>query len=256
MLDRFQLCSTTQIQRACEPSTSDARRISVRSRPPPGPGTGDPPYVAPGVTYGATGYGAPGYITGRLDPLTEHPATGHRGLPTGHLPIMERPDRCMPRRQSMSSGSTPTHPLMPVNTCRGHPPRSPTTVAAVASSIWATVGGHTAIEATPRERERAVPARLNDIQFSRPAQRAVAQWGIGLQLGPFLFFRPPPPSLRAVDSEVGQPRLPGIWSQPRSRLQLLPSKRRPPARSRAETSADQSAAAFSDRFWSMSAAEE
>ena len=33
----------------------------------------------------------------------------------------------------------------------------------------------TAIEAAPRERKRVVPALLNDIQFSRPAVRVVAQ---------------------------------------------------------------------------------
>jgi hypothetical protein len=28
----------------------------------PGPGNGEPPYVAPGAAYGAPGYGAPGYV--------------------------------------------------------------------------------------------------------------------------------------------------------------------------------------------------
>jgi hypothetical protein len=120
--------------------------------------------------------------TGRLDRLMERRATEHKGLVTGHkglvtglLPTTGPPARCTAHRQSMSSASTPTHPHMWANTCRGHLRQSPTAVAVVASSISATVGGPTAIEAAPRERKRAVPGRFNDVRFSRPALRAVAQ---------------------------------------------------------------------------------
>src|SRR5450631_2839254 len=34
---------------------------SARVYVAPGPGNGDPPYVAPGLSYGAPGYGGPGY---------------------------------------------------------------------------------------------------------------------------------------------------------------------------------------------------
>ena len=70
---------------------------------------------------------------------------------TGLRPITEPPDLRTPHRRSMSSESRPIHPLMRQNTCRGHLPPSPTTVPVVASSISATVGGDTAIEAAPRE---------------------------------------------------------------------------------------------------------
>ena len=131
-----------------------------------------------------TGHQVTGHlVTGHLDrrteppatshrrPPTEHRAMGHRGLPTGLPHTMGPPDHCTPHRQSMSSGNTPTHPLMRQNTCRGHLPPSPTTVAVVASSISATVGGDTAIEAAPREPVRSVQTSAVCLSPPVPALR-------------------------------------------------------------------------------------
>jgi hypothetical protein len=93
----------------------------------------------------------------RLVLRTAHPGdrdTGHPGPLTELLLTMEPLDRHMPHRQSISSGSRSTHPLMRQNMYRDRPPPYLTTVVVVASSISAMAGGHTAIETSHRNEKR------------------------------------------------------------------------------------------------------
>ena len=115
----------------------------------PGPGNGEPPYVAPGAAYGAPGYGAPGYVA----PAPAYGAPGY-GAPGYAAPgpayrapaYYGAPDLHTPHRQFMASESRPIHPLMRQITCRGRPLRYPITAAVAASSISAMVAGDTVIE--------------------------------------------------------------------------------------------------------------
>jgi hypothetical protein len=131
-------------------------------------------------------------VTEHLDRRTEHPATwhrrppterramGHRGLPTGLLPTMGLLDQCTPHRPSMSSKNTATHPIMRQSTCRGHLSPSRTTVVVAASSIAATVDGHTAIEAAPCEQGRfkytRPPVLVPALRTPEPSDWVLKNW--------------------------------------------------------------------------------
>jgi len=53
----------------------------------PGPGSGEPPYVAPGTSYGAPGYGAPGYgPPGYAAPGPAYGAPGYVAPPPAYAP--------------------------------------------------------------------------------------------------------------------------------------------------------------------------